>query len=174
MKREIFLKTNRIGFSKWTHEDLELAKTLWGNPEVTKYICANGIFSEDDIQSRLNLEIENETNHRIQYWPIFELDLQEFIGCCGLRPYMDGGFEIGFHLRPEFWKHGYATEAANAVIEYAFNVLNAKALYAGHNPANIASKLTINKLGFDYLGDELYVPTGLYHPTYILRKRVKG
>lgn len=56
MEREFFLKTNRIGFSKWIQNDIDLARSLWGKPEVTKYICANGIFSIDDIVNRLNTE----------------------------------------------------------------------------------------------------------------------
>ena len=61
MDREFFLKTNRIGFSKWAQKDLELAKLLWGNPAVTRYICADGIFSINDIINRMNTEIHNES-----------------------------------------------------------------------------------------------------------------
>ena len=168
MDRDFFLKTNRIGFSKWIQNDLELAKLLWGNPEVTRYICANGIFSLDDITNRMNTEILNESLYQVQYWPIFELSTNDLIGCCGLRPYKANEYEIGFHLRPEFWGQGYAVESANAVIEYAFTVLKAKKLFAGHNPNNGKSRKLLNKLGFIYIGDEFYEPTGLYHPSYEL------
>lgn len=67
MDRDFFLKTNRIGFSKWVQNDLGLAKLLWGNPEVTRYICANGIFSIDDIINRMNTEILNESLYQVQY-----------------------------------------------------------------------------------------------------------
>ncbi len=169
MGRDFFLKTNRIGFSKWVQSDLELAKLLWGNPEVTRYICAGGVFSTDDIVDRMKLEILNESLYQVQYWPIFELTTNDFIGCCGLRPYKTNEYEIGFHLRPEFWGQGYAAEAANAVIEYAFAVLKAKKLFAGHNPDNYKSRQLLNKLGFVYTGDEFYEPTGLYHPSYELK-----
>ena len=169
MERNLFLKTNRIGFSKWTHNDIELAKSLWGNPEVTRYICASGIFSMDDIENRLSTEILNESVHKVQYWPIFELTTNDLIGCCGLRPYTANEYEIGFHLRPAFWGKGYAKEAADAVIDYAFSVLKAKKLFAGHNPNNIASRKVLNKLGFTYVRDEFYEPTGLFHPSYELK-----
>lgn len=107
----------------------------------------------------------------IKNWPIFELTSSELIGCCGLRPYANNEYEIGFHLRPKFWGKGYATEAANAVINYAFEVMGAESLYAGHNPNNTVSKKLLRKLGFSYMGDEFYEPTGLYHPSYELRKR---
>ena len=168
--REFFMKTNRIGFSRWTDEDIDLAVSLWGNPDVTQFICTTGVFSPEDISARLNKEIENDRQFGIQYWPVFELATGELIGCCGLRPYSDGIYEIGFHLRPQFWRKGFAVEAAAAAINYAFNKLLADGLFAGHNPKNIASSKVLAKLNFKYLRDEFYAPTGLYHPSYELRK----
>lgn len=168
MERKYFLNTARVGFSKWTQDDIGLAGLLWGNPEVTKYICASGVFSDDDIARRLNTEIQNEFVYKVQYWPVFELTTNALIGCCGLRPRKTREYEVGIHLRPEYWRRGYAEESANAVIEYAFCVLNAKKLFAGHNPNNSRSRKLLTKLGFTYIGDEYYEPTGLYHPSYEL------
>ena len=81
MQRTYFMKTNRIGFSKWRSEDIELARNLWGNPNVTKFICASGRFIEEDIESRLEMEIANESKYQVQYWPIFDLDSNDLIGC---------------------------------------------------------------------------------------------
>lgn len=172
MEREFFLKTDRMGFSKWTAKDIELARLLWGNPEVTKYICARGMFSEKEIVNRLNTEIRNESMYQVQYWPVFELEGKELVGCCGLRPYKTGEYEIGVHLRPEFWGRGYAKEAARAVIDYGFTVLKAHKLFAGHNPRNTKSQELLSKLGFVYIGEEFYEPTGLYHPSYELESCV--
>ena len=170
MARDFFLTTDRIGFSKWQKGDIQLAELLWGDPDVTRFICASGRFDVDDISARLEKEIYNETEYHVQYWPVFELSSGDLIGCCGLRPYRGGKYEIGFHLRPQFWGKGYATEAATAVIDYAFSVLKAEALFAGHNPNNVASSKVLLKLGFRYIGDEFYEPTGLYHPSYELRQ----
>lgn len=169
MKRKFFLKTDRIGFSEWCQNDIELAKLLWGNPEVTKYICTSGEFNDIDIANRLNTEILNKSMYGVQYWPIFELVTTDLIGCCGLRPHKTDEYEIGFHLRPEYWGQGYATEAAKAIINYAFSALKAKKLFAGHNPNNTVSQKVLNKLGFYYVGDEFYEPTGLFHPSYELK-----
>lgn len=84
---------------------------MWGNPEVTKFICASGKFSEKEIENRLEQEVENDLKYHVQYWPIFEFDSKELIGCCGLRPYHEFKYEVGVHLRPEFWGKGYAIEA---------------------------------------------------------------
>lgn len=168
--REFFMKTNRIGFSKWNDTDFDLADQLWGDKDVTRYICASGIFTKQDIISRLETEIKNDNMYRIQYWPIFELASGELIGCCGIRPFSpeERAYEIGFHLRKDYWGMGYASEAAKAVIDYSFVTLKADKLYAGHHPQNEASKKLLTKLGFRYIGDNYYKPTGLYHPSYEL------
>lgn len=170
MERTYFLKTDRIGFSQWNAGDLPLAKLLWGNPEVTRYICASGSFSCLDIENRLQKELENSQRFGVQYWPIFELTSGELVGCCGLRPRGEQQYELGFHLRPTFWGQGIAVEAAKAVIIYAFAVLQAESLFAGHNPRNVNSAKVLKKLGFSYMGDEFYEPTGLHHPSYLLQK----
>lgn len=174
--RRYFMKSRRIGFSRWTAEDRELAFLLWGDPDVSRYICASGVFSQNEILSRLSLEVERGEELGVQYWPIFEISSGEFIGCCGLRPYGDteGVYEIGFHLRPCLWHRGLAHEAAEMVIEYAFSCLGAKELHAGHNPKNTASRALLLKLGFVYTGDEFYPPTGLMHPSYIFGNDLKG
>lgn len=168
--REYFLKTKRIGFSKWNEGDLDLAVQLWGDKEVTRFICSTGRFTKEDIVHRLETEIQNEKRFQIQYWPIFELSTDELIGCCGIRPFGSEihSYETGFHLRAKYWGMGYASEAAKAVIVYSFDTLKADKLYAGHHPKNEASKKLLTKLGFQYIGENYYEPTGLYHPSYEL------
>lgn len=171
MTREYFLKTKRLGFSKWKDTDLELANQLWGDKDVTRFICAAGAFTQQDIISRLNAEIHNDKEFSVQYWPVFELAEGELAGCCGIRPFEPEllTYELGFHLRKEYWGRGYAYEAAAAVIDYSFKVLNADRLFAGHHPQNAASEKLLIKLGFRFTGTNFYEPTGLYHPSYELR-----
>ena len=169
MVRDYSMETERVQFSKWRRDDLDLARLLWGNPDVTRFICAGGVFSEADIARRLDTEISNEQRFHVQYWPIFTRGPHVLIGCCGLRPRGEAGYEIGFHLRPEFWGQGYASEAAAAVIRHAFASLRAEELFAGHNPRNTASWKILTRLGFQYIGDVFYAPTGLFHPSYVLK-----
>lgn len=164
------MKTKRIGFSKWNDCDLNLADQLWGDREVTRFICATGIFTKQEILHRLETEIRNDQLFQVQYWPAFELSTGELIGCCGIRPFPSEthSYEIGVHLRRRYWGMGYASEAAKAVIDYSFDTIKANKLYAGHHPQNEASRNLLIKLGFRYIGDRYYEPTGLYHPSYEL------
>lgn len=170
MTRTYFLKTQRIGFAVWQKTDLPLAEQLWGDPRVTHYIHQNGAFNPVEIATRLQTEINQEKTAAMQYWPIFNLTTGQFIGCCGLKPVVNGA-ELGYHLRPEFWHQGYAAEAAAAAIRYAFNQLKLPQLVAGHHPANLASGIILRNLGFHFIGTEYYAPTGLEHPTYVLVNR---
>ncbi|MBI1276938.1 MAG: GNAT family N-acetyltransferase [Anaerolineaceae bacterium] len=165
-----FLQSERLGFRHWSPEDIDLANALWGDADVTKLI--GGPFSEIQVRERLATEIKRQTDYGVQYWPLFLSTNDVFVGCCGLRPYdlTQSIYEIGFHICAVFWGQGYAQEAAKTVIEYAFNTLGAKALFAGHNPANESSRRLLVKLGFEYTHDEYYAPTGLNHPSYLRRR----
>jgi len=112
------------------------------------------------------------SGYNVQYWPIFLLSTGEHVGCGGLRPYKpeDRIFELGFHLLPAYWGKGLAVEAGRGVIAYAFESLGVKALFAGHHPANAASRRVLEKLGFTFTHEELYPPTGLLHPSYLLTR----
>ena len=163
-----FLQSERLSFRRWSPEDLPLARTLWGDLQVTHFL--GGPFSEEAIQRRLDVELANENIHRVQYWPIFFHANAEFVGCVGLRPYQPERqiFELGYHLLPDYWGKGLATEAAGAVVNYAFQTMQAKALFAAHYPGNAASGHILKKLGFQFTHEELYAPTGALHRAYLL------
>ena len=165
-----FLQTQRLGFRWWQAEDLLLARELWGDPEVTRLFSKSQL-TDAQIQERLTIEIERATKHGIQYWPMFELSTNHHIGCAGLRPYRpeENIFEMGYHLRPEFWGKGFATEAGKAILEYAMKHTDATSIFAGHHPDNVASGKVLLKLDFTQTGTDYFEPTGLMHPSYIIK-----
>lgn len=171
--RDYFLTTARLGFSVWREEDIDDALELWGNSQVTRFIGAEGGMSKEQVEKRLSVEIQTYNTYNIQYWPMYFRETNQNVGCCGLRPYDSENkiFELGIHLRSEYWGEGFAMEACAAVIEYAFKTLKVNTLFAGHNPKNIASAKLLKKLGFIYMKDEFYPPTGLYHPSYLMTKQ---
>jgi [ribosomal protein S5]-alanine N-acetyltransferase len=162
------LKSERLGFRWWTADDLPLAQQLWGDLEVTKFF--GGPFSEDEIRKRFKRERARRMVHGFQYWVIELLRSGEFVGVCGLRPYRPAEdiIELGFHLLPKFWGQGLATEAARAVIPYAFEKYAAKKLAAGHHPDNLNSKKVLSKLGFAFSHQENFPELDMDIPYYLL------
>ncbi|MBS0659307.1 MAG: GNAT family N-acetyltransferase [Verrucomicrobia bacterium] len=160
---EFFLRSARLGFRAWRREDLFLAQTLWGDPQVSRYISKGG-FSEAEIIAKLEHELAEQAGHGLQYWPTFLLDSGAHVGCCGLRRRPDSEeIEFGVHLRPTFWGQRLGLEAGRAVI-----ALKLRRLFAGHHPENEVSCVLLARLGFRPTHLELYPPTGLLHPCYEL------
>ncbi|WP_125706918.1 GNAT family N-acetyltransferase [Lacticaseibacillus porcinae] len=159
--------TNRFRFDHWHLKDLPQAQVLWGDSQVTALISKNG-FSPGMIKARLQFECDSEQNDAVEYWPLFTLT-GDFIGVCGLHQQRPGTYELGYHLRPKYWHQGIATESARQVIQFAREQLHADHLIAGHQPANLASRHVIEKLGFSYIGDVMYPPTGIASRTYELK-----
>ena len=166
---EYFLTSGRLGFRHWRQADEPLALALWTDPMVTRFIATRPLAGHEALL-RLNREIDTQASHGIQYWPMFLLEGDVFVGCCGLRPREREPDvpEFGVHLRPDHWGRGLAAEGARAVFSHAFESLGCRALFAGHNPGNDASRKLLTKLGFTHTHDEFYPPTGLMHPSYRL------
>lgn len=165
-----FLTTKRLGFRCWSAADESLAIGLWCNRQVTALI--GGPWTREVALNRLAREMELHTQFGVQYWPVFLLSDGRHAGCAGLQPYQlsEAVYEMGVHLLPDFWAQGIAREGAEALIPYAFGRLQAAAIFAGHHPQNAASGRLLKALGFAYQGDQLYIPTGLMHPCYLLRR----
>ena len=63
--------------------------------------------------------------------------------------------EIGYWLGVSYWGQGYATEAARAVIDYAFEEFASTELRAGARVVNPDSRRVLEKCGFQWTGVEL-------------------
>lgn len=60
--------------------------------------------------------------------------------------------ELGYWVGVPYWNHGYTTEAARAVLEYAFAELKLNRVYASYFPRNPASGRVMEKVGMKYEG----------------------
>lgn len=58
------------------------------------------------------------------------------------------GYELGYNLNRAFWGKGYATEAAKAMLKWAYDNLDAREFVAHHANANTASGRVLKKCGF--------------------------
>ena len=79
----------------------------------------------------------------------------------------EADFEVGFHVVKRCWGKGFGTEAALGALEYEWEKLLLSKVYAGHHPENRASEKILKKLGFEFIENVYYMPTGLMHPSYV-------
>ena len=91
------------------------------------------------------------------FWTVTLRDTGEPIGKCGLS-WIDaptapaeirGGAQIGWTLAEPFWGHGYASEAARAVIAHGFNALDLPVIWSQTSDSNHASTRVMARLGFE-------------------------
>lgn len=83
----------------------------------------------------------------------------EIIGVIGLSLNVNNGAEIGYWLGEDYWNMGYASEAAEALIEFGFKHLKLHKIYAGHFSSNKASGRVMEKVGMHYeatLKDQIF------------------
>jgi [ribosomal protein S5]-alanine N-acetyltransferase len=77
----------------------------------------------------------------------------EFLGGIGFRLELDHHrAELGYWLGVPYWGHGYATEAARAMLDYGFDALGLYRIYASHVAGNPASGRVLLKIGMKYEG----------------------
>src|SRR5262245_35648040 len=78
------------------------------------------------------------------------------LGACGIATRNGEQPEIGYWLGVANWGHGYATEAARALIDHAFADLGYDALAGGARVRNPSSRRVLEKCGFQWTGVGLY------------------
>jgi RimJ/RimL family protein N-acetyltransferase len=76
------------------------------------------------------------------------------IGVCSVDLREDGP-ELGYWLGVPYWGRGFATEAARALIDYAFGDLEHETLISGSRVNNPASRRVLEKCGFQWTGVRL-------------------
>ena len=84
------------------------------------------------------------------------------VGTCSFKgPPTAGVAEIAYGVSPEQQGKGYATEAARALVAYAFSFGEVRVLRAHTLPESTASKRVLAKCGFRHVGDVIDPEDGL-------------
>jgi [ribosomal protein S5]-alanine N-acetyltransferase len=85
------------------------------------------------------------------------------IGKCGFKgpPAADGVVEIAYGVDPDQQGKGYATEAAEALVIYAFGDSRVRTVRAHTLPEGNASTRVLTKCGFRYIGEVIDPEDGL-------------
>lgn len=84
-------------------------------------------------------------------WMVARKETGEALGWCGLKN-EDGVIDLGYRFFRSAWGKGYATEAAQACIDYGFDKLNMPRITGRVLPDNIASCRVLEKVGMTFTG----------------------
>lgn len=149
------LTTERLLLRPWTMEDVEAFYLYASNPEVGP--GAGWKPHESLEESRELLEKWTAEDYPDTIFAVEEKDTGSIAGSIGLhrdthRAPNAGCRMLGYCIAKEHWGKGFATEAAHAVIDYAFQRLRVKLLTVDHYVGNEGSRRVIEKCGFTYEG----------------------
>ena len=147
------LETNRLLLRELNVGDAERFYNLNLNPNVIKY-TGNSAFKNIGEAKKF---LENYQDYRLNgygRWAVINKEENEFIGWCGLKlGEIKNETDIGFRFFEEVWNKGFATESAEACLNYGFEKLNLKRIIGRAMKDNIGSIKVLKKIGLEYERD---------------------
>lgn len=167
MEDNFFYQTERLGLRYIGELDCDGNYESWFNDiEVCKYNSHHKFpKSKQEIKDYIR-----EVNHSNNFLVLAIIDKKnnKHIGNISLQEinYIDRNAELAFIIgEKEYWKKGYATEAAKLIIKHAFIELNLHRLYLGTADNNLGMLKLAEKLGFkrEGLRKEALFKNGTYH-----------
>ncbi|MGD1894833.1 MAG: GNAT family N-acetyltransferase [Cyclobacteriaceae bacterium] len=154
------LRTNSLILRPFAQEDLPEILVLVQEREVAAttlnipYPCTEAaIYDWFDLQLR---ELEAGEGLR---WAVRLITTDELVGAMKLATHPEyESAELGYWIGKPYWGNGYASEAAQEVVRYAFSTLELNRIEAHAMVDNVGSAKVLRKLGLQEEG---------YHPQLI-------
>ncbi len=137
----MILETERLYLQEMQQLDYpSLCKILQDKEVMYAY---EGVFTDEEVQEWLDKQLKRYLDNGFGLWAVILKETNEMIGQCGLTMQDFNGnqiLEIGYLFQKAYWHKGYASEAAIACKEYAFEELNADEVFSIIRDTNTASQ----------------------------------
>ena len=148
----VVIESARLMMRPLSRDDLDDFLALQSDPQVAAFTRS---FDRPGALARL-AEIEQEWAQRGHGgMAVLERRSRRFLGRSGLKRWPQfGETEIGWSLHPGEWGHGYATEAARAILEWGFESLPDPYFTAMVQPENTRSAAVARRLGLEPLRED--------------------
>ena len=147
----MILETKRLLLREMNPEDDDALFRVIGDPENMVYYPAP--YDKAGTQRWLDWCLDCYARYGFGLWAVCLRDTGEMIGDCGLTLQNIHGEtlpEIGFHIRRDCQRKGYAREAAAAVRDWAFRNTDYPALYSYCEHTNVPSFRTSESIGMRF------------------------
>ncbi|MEJ8474943.1 GNAT family N-acetyltransferase [Roseibium algae] len=148
----IYLETERLILRSWQTADQAPLARLNADPEVMRYFPSP--LSREESDALMNRAMAKQEADGVCFAPIEEKLTGKFLGFVGLsRPKynkplpFDPCIEIGWRLDRSAWGKGYASEAAQAWLQYGFDVLDLEEIVSFTTVTNQPSRRVMERIG---------------------------
>ena len=148
---KMILETERLFLREMTMDDFDALYAVLSDPEIMQHYPYS--FDEERVRSWIERNMKRYTDDGFGLWAVCLKDTGEMIGDCGLTlQNIDGQMlpEIGYHIRKDQQRKGYAKEAAMAVRDWAFGNTEYPALYSYCKYTNVGSFKTAESIGMHF------------------------
>jgi len=173
------LQTTRLLLREFTPQDADALALVISDPETMRYYPAP--YDRAGVEHWIERNRQRYQDDGVGLWAmelknIQDSDVQGFeshtmIGDCGITRQQVAGeylYEIGYHLRRDFWGQGLATEAAIACRDWAFAHLKTERLISLIRPENLPSRRVAERNGMTFWKEVNW--RGLQHCVYSIEK----
>ncbi|WP_310621631.1 GNAT family N-acetyltransferase [Flexibacterium corallicola] len=153
--------TARLVIDQVRQDDLADIMFLANNRNVSKMLATMPHpFTLEDAKALVKRS-EN-AGHQQALFAIRMKNTGRIVGCIGYNPQSedDGSVHLGYWIGEPFWGQGYATEAAQAVVDFAFEQGTIYELVAACRVTNPASRRVLENSGFQFRELTVLRPTG--------------
>ena len=147
------LDTERLLLRRWTDEDRDVFARIHSDPEIMRYrLRALSRRESDDLMDTMEAGFDR---NGFGMWATQRKADQRLLGLIGLeaagedmpfRPLV----HIGWHLLVDAWHEGYATEGAQAVLDFAFDAVGLPEVVAHTSARNERSRAVMVRLGMTH------------------------
>ncbi len=167
------IETERLYLREFTKNDFdEVVKYL---QDIETMYAYEKVYSDDDINGMLDTHINRYKNDGYSIWAVILKDSGRLIGQCGITlQSLDGKVinEIGYIFNKDYWYKGYASEAAIACREYAFNILDLSEVYSLIRVNNYPSQRVAERNGMSIIGEvnKFYNNKDMEHYIYMVSR----
>lgn len=148
---KMILETERLFLREMTMGDFDALYAVLSDPEIMQHYPYS--FDEERVRSWIERNMNRYKEDGFGLWAVCLKDTGEMIGDCGLTlQNIDGTMlpEIGYHIRRDQQRKGYAKEAAMAVRDWAFGNTEYPALYSYCKYTNVGSFKTAESIGMHF------------------------
>lgn len=145
-------ETERLLLRRLTTSDAPFILRLLNEPSFLRYIGDKNVRNVHDAeQYLLNGPIASYEQNGFGLYLVELKESRTPLGMCGLlkRAELDD-VDIGFAFVPEYWKQGFAFEAATAVMDYSRQTLKLKRVVAITSTDNESSIMLLERMGFTF------------------------
>ena len=165
------LETERLLLREMDHSDYDALYAVLADSDIMAHYPYT--FDEARVRNWIGRNRERYQKDGFGLWAVVLKETGEMIGDCGITMQNIHGQllpEIGYHIRGDQQRKGYASEAAAACIHHAFENHGFPAVYSYMKYTNIPSQRTAMKNGMKF-AEEYEDPDNTYTRVYVIDRK---